>query len=238
MLERLTMLNFSDYRALTFDCYGTLMDWETGILTALHKILAENGKTVDDAYLLELYGKLEAEAESGEFRNYKQVLAQVVHGIGEELGFAPEAREADSLSASIVQWQPFEDTVPSLRRLKTKYQLAIISNIDDDLFATTRPKLGVTFDQVITAEQAGAYKPSLKPFRLAIQRLGLDPKQILHVGQSLYHDTVPAQSLGMGTVWVNRRSRRPGVGAVKKVEATPDLQVPDLQTLAAAIFPG
>ena len=232
------MLKFSDYRALTFDCYGTLMDWETGILTALHKVLAEHGKTAEDAYLLELYGKLEADAESGPFRNYKQVLAEVVRGIGEELGFVPEAREADSLSASIAQWQPFEDTVPSLQRLKAKFHLAVISNIDDDLFATTRPKLKVEFDQVITAEQAGAYKPSLKPFQLAIQRLELDPKQILHVGQSLYHDTIPAQSLGMGTVWVNRVSRRPGVGAVKKVEATPDLQVPDLQTLAAAIFPG
>jgi len=159
-----------------------------------------------------------------------------VRGTGKELGFVPDAVEADSLAASITQWQPFGDTVSSLQRLKTKYKLAIISNIDDDLFATTKPKLGVLFDQVITAEQAGAYKPSLKPFQLAVKRLALDPRQILHVGQSLYHDTVPAQSLGMGTVWVNRKSRRPGVGAVKKVEATPDLVVPNLETLTASAF--
>lgn len=230
------MLNFPEYRALTFDCYGTLMDWETGILTVLHTVLAAHGKSADDATLLELYGKLEAEAESGPFRNYKQVLAEVVRGVGREFEFVPQSRESESISASIAQWQPFEDTLPSLRRLKAKYRLAIISNVDDDLFATTKPKLGVEFDQVVTAEQAGAYKPSLKPFHLAIERLGLDPKQILHVGQSLYHDTIPAQLLGMGTVWVNRKSRRPGVGAVKRVEATPDLQVPNLETLAATVF--
>jgi 2-haloacid dehalogenase len=230
------MLNFDNYHAVTFDCYGTLMDWETGILSSLHQILSTHGKSADDARLLELYGKLEAEAESGEFHNYKDVLAEVVRGFGRELEFLPTEQEAASLAASIARWQPFGDTVASLRKLKTKYKLAIISNVDDDLFATTAPKLVVAFDQVITAQQARAYKPSLKPFHLAIERLNLDPRRILHVGQSLYHDACPAKSLGMGTVWVCRESRRPGVGAVKKVSATPDLQIPDLATLAATIF--
>ena len=230
------MLNFDTYQAVTFDCYGTLMDWETGILSALHAILSNHRKNADDARLLELYGELEAEAENGEFHNYKDVLAKVVRGFGRKLEFSPTKQEAVSLAASIAQWEPFGDTVASLRKLKTKYKLAIISNIDDDLFATTAPKLGVAFDQVITAQQAGAYKPSLRPFHLAIERLGLDPRRILHVGQSLYHDTIPAKSLGMGTVWVCRESRRPGVGAVKQVSATPDLQVPDLVTLVARAF--
>ena len=232
------MLDFSRFELLTFDCYGTLIDWETGIFSALKPVLTAHGKSIPDATLLELYGEFEAEAESGTYRNYREVLQSVVQAFGTRLSFVPTAMQKNSLPDAVPTWRPWPDTVSALKRLASRYRLAIISNIDDDLFATTGPKLKVEFDQVITAEQAGAYKPSLKPFQLAIQRLELDPKQILHVGQSLYHDTIPAQSLGMGTVWVNRVSRRPGVGAVKKVEATPDLQVSDLRTLAAAIFPG
>jgi 2-haloacid dehalogenase len=113
--------------------------------------------------------------------------------------------------------------------------LAIVSNVDDDLFAATRPQLGVEFDQVITAQQAGAYKPSLKIFELALSRVGVPAHRVLHVGQSLYHDVIPAQSLGLATVWVNRPSARTGVGAVKAVEGRPDLQVSSLAELAAQI---
>jgi 2-haloacid dehalogenase len=229
-------MNFEQYSALTFDCYGTLMDWETGILTVLHNILALHGAIADDSTVLTLYGAVEAEAESGPYRPYRDVLADVVRGIGQRLGFSPSAVEADSLAQSIATWQPFKDTVPSLRQLKSRYRLAIISNIDDDLFATTAPKLGVDLDEVVTAGQAHAYKPSLKLFNMAIERLGIEPNRILHVGQSLYHDAVPAKSLGMGTVWVNRHSKRPGVGAVKSISATPDLEVADLATLVQTIF--
>jgi 2-haloacid dehalogenase len=106
--------------------------------------------------------------------------------------------------------------------------------VDDDLFAATQPQLGVEFDQVITAQQAAAYKPSLKIFELALSRVDVPPHRVLHVGQSLYHDVLPAQSLGLATVWVNRPSARTGVGAVKAVEASPDLQVSSLAELAAA----
>ena len=122
----------------------------------------------------------------------------------------------------------------ALRSLQTRFRLAIISNIDDDLFATTEPKLGVKFDQIITAQQAGAYKPSLKIFELALSRIGVPAHRVLHVGQSIYHDVIPAQSLGLATVWVNRPSARSGVGAVKAVEGHPDLQVSSLVELAAA----
>jgi 2-haloacid dehalogenase len=108
----------------------------------------------------------------------------------------------------------------------------VISNIDDDLFQETRTHLGIEFAAVITAQQARSYKPSLNNFRLALQKLGIEPSRLLHAAQSVYHDVIPAQSLGIRTVWVNRRSARPGVGAVRAADGKPDLEVPDLATLA------
>jgi 2-haloacid dehalogenase len=133
------------------------------------------------------------------------------------------------LANSLGNWQAFPDTVAALERLKTKYKLAIISNTDDDLFAQTARHLKVKFDEVITAEQAKAYKPSLTMFQLALKRLAASPERVLHAGQSVYHDVVPAKSLGMGTALVYRR----GFGATRPTEGEPDLKVPDMQTLAA-----
>lgn len=226
------MLDFTRFRFLTFDCYGTLVDWETGIFSALRPILERHRKEIDDAQLLELYGDLELEAESGDYRSYRDVLRMVVRGFGTRLGFMPSEEEQDSLPQSIARWNPWPDTVAALRSLGQRYQLVILSNIDDNLFAVTRPKLHATFQYVITAQQAGCYKPCRRMFELALQRTGVNPSEVLHVGQSVHHDVIPAQKMGMSTVWVNRPSARPGVGAVKKATATPDLEVPDLKTLA------
>ena len=225
------MLNFSQFQVLTFDCYGTLMDWETGIFSALRPVLAAHGKIISDFELLSLYSELESEAERGEFHRYREVLQSIVRGFGERLGFKPTESQIRSLPDSLASWPPFPDTVAALRNLKARYRLAIISNVDDDLFAATGRRLEVAFDEVITAQQAGAYKPSLKMFKLAQQRLGVTPAQWLHVGQSIYHDVIPAKSLGISTVWVNRPSPRPGAGAAKAASGEPDLEVPDLNTL-------
>jgi 2-haloacid dehalogenase len=226
------MLDFTHFQVLTFDCYGTMIDWESGIFSALRPILAAHGKKISDSALLELYSELEASAEQGEFRRYRDVLQSVVRGFGKQLGFSPTDAEVRSLPESLRNWQPFPDTVEALRQLKSRYQLAVISNVDDDLFATTAPKLGVAFDHVITAQQAGCYKPCMRIFELAEERIGVTRGQWLHVGQSIYHDVVPAQSLGLATVWVNRPSPRPGAGAAKTAAGKPDLEVPDLRTLA------
>ena len=229
------MLNFDQFRLLTFDCYGTLIDWETGIFSALRPLLAAHGKTISDSELLRLYSEFEWHAEQGEFRPYRQVLESVVRRFGQSLGFRPSESEARSLPDSLPNWLPFPDSIPALRKLKARYQLAIISNVDDDLFASTGRRLDIPFDYVITAQQAQAYKPSLQIFRLAQQRTGVAPGQWLHVGQSIYHDVVPAQSLGMKSVWVNRLSPRPGAGAAKTASAQPDLEVCDLKSLAQLI---
>jgi 2-haloacid dehalogenase len=226
------MLDLTRFKVLTFDCYGTMIDWETGIFSALRPILAAHNAEIADSALLELYSELELTAEQGEFLRYRDVLQSVVRGVGERLGFVPTEAEVRSLPESLAKWQPFPDTVEALRKLKSRYQLAVMSNVDDDLFAATAPKLGVAFDQVITAQQAGCYKPCMRMFQLAEDRIGARREHWLHVGQSIYHDVIPAQSLGIAAVWVNRPSPRPGAGAAKAAAGEPDLQVPDLQTLA------
>ena len=226
------MLDFSRFQFLTFDCYGTLINWESGILPVLRRILRSHGKNADDATLLKLYGDFELRSEAVPYQSYREALASVVAQFGTEFGFAPSSEESASLAASLPAWKPWPDTVSALRRLKGRFRLAILSNIDDDLFAETRPQLGIDFDEVITAQQARAYKPSLKIFELALNRIGTPAHRVLHVGQSIYHDVIPAQSLGLATVWVNRPSARPGVGAVKAADATPDVTVSSLEELA------
>ncbi len=189
------MINFEQYKVLTFDCYGTLIDWESGILAALKPLLSVHGHNLDDEQLLQLFIEFEAEIQKGD-------------------------------------WSPFPDTVAALKALKNKFKLAIISNIDDNLFAFSAQHLEIEFDSIITAEQVKSYKPSLKNFKDAIDRIGIPPEQILHVACSIYHDIVPAQSLGISTVWVNRRAGKEGIGANLPVVAQPDLEVPDLHTLA------
>jgi 2-haloacid dehalogenase len=232
------MLDFTRFEILTFDCYGTLINWEAGILPALHRILSAHGQKLDDATLLKMYGDFEQLSEQGEFHPYREVLQSVVRRFGAQLGFSPTDEEARSLPESLPTWRPWPDTVAALRQLKSRFRLAILSNVDDDLFASTRPQLGVEFDEVITAQQAQAYKPSLKMFELALSLVNAPAHRVLHVGQSIYHDVIPAQALGLATVWVNRPSARPGVGAVKAAEAKPDLIVGSLQELAAAAANG
>jgi 2-haloacid dehalogenase len=232
-------LDFNRFEILTFDCYGTLIDWETGLLSALRRILSAHGKKIDDATVLELYGNFEQLSEQGAFRPYREVLQSVVRQFADKLGFVSTVEEARSLPDSLALWKPWPDTVAALRQLKSRYRLAILSNVDDDLFAATRPQLEVEFDEVLTAQQAQAYKPSLKIFELALARIQAPAHRILHVGQSIYHDVIPAQALGLATVWVNRPSARPGVGAVKTALAEPDLEVSslaELAELAAATF--
>ncbi len=225
-------LNFSQFECLTFDCYGTLIDWESGILAALKPLLAAHNRTLDDEKLLELYGTIEAQAEAGEYRSYRKILQFVTQRIGARLSFALHENEINTLPDSLKNWPPFPDTIEALRRLKSRYKLAIISNTDDDLFAETAKILQVPFDFVITAEQAHSYKPSHRNFELAIERIGLPKHRLLHCAQSIFHDIIPAKELGIANVWVNRRAGKKGSGATHPANATPDLTVDSLQQLA------
>ncbi len=226
-------MDFSRFSTISFDCYGTLIDWESGILPVIRALLARHDRVLTDATILELHGEFEAEAESGPYQSYRKVLQSVARSFAGRLGFDPTSSDMHALSESVPSWPPFADTVAALRQLKKRYRIAIISNIDGDLFEGTRKKLNIEFDAVVTAEQAQSYKPSLHNFELTLPTLGLEPGNLLHTGQSIYHDVIPAQSLGISTVWVNRKSARPGVGAVRAAEGKPDVEIPDLATLAA-----
>jgi len=225
-------LDFSRFQAITFDCYGTLIDWETGILGAIRPILRSHGAELSDPEILRLYSELEAEAESSHYQPYREILRDVVRGFGNRLGFHATDVEQQSLANSLANWKPFPDTVAALRQLKTRFKLGIISNVDDDLFSASARRLEIEFDFATTAGQARAYKPSLDIFRLAQKKTGLQPEQWLHAGQSIYHDVIPAKSLGISTVWVNRPSPRPGAGAAKLASAKPEVEVATLQQLA------
>lgn len=231
-------LDFAEFEALTFDCYGTLIDWERGILEHIRPILAAHGVADpgDDA-LLERFAEEESAVEAGAFVPYREVLRRVAARLGAGLGFAPTPEEADAFAGSVAAWPPFPDTAPALQALARRYRLAVLSNVDDDLFAGSAARLGVAFDTVVTAAQVESYKPAPAHFHEGLRRLGLPASRVLHVAQSLYHDIAPARTLGFACVWVNRRRGRPGGGATTPARATPDLEVPDLATLARLAGP-
>ncbi len=226
------MLKFNQFKVLTFDCYGTLIDWESSILSTLRPILSSYNRDITDMQIIKLFNEFERKIQSGnEYVNYKEVLKRVMQQFGNKFEFSPSSSELNCIIDSLWDWRAFPDTVPMLKKLKEKYKIGIISNIDDDLFALTEKQLQVKFDWVITAEQVKSYKPSLKNFRYAIEKIGVSPDQILHIAQSIYHDIIPANSLGLSNVWVNRKN-------ISKFEKCPaDLEVPDLKTLVSHMIP-
>ncbi len=216
---------------MSFDCYGTLIDWESGILGYLRRLLRNKRCEVSDALILSRYSEFEPRQQEAPYRRYREVLASVVRDFARDLRFQVSTQEADGLADSVASWDPFPDTVPALTRLKSRYKLAVLSNIDDDLFAFTAPKLGVELDCVVTAQQAQGYKPSLRNFELLLERLPIEKRQLLHVAESLYHDVAPAQEMRIATVWVNRRQGR-AAAASKLAAAVPDLEVATVGALA------
>jgi len=228
------MLNWNQFRVLTFDCYGTMIDWESGILNALKPVLVAHHVRIGQEEALELFGELET-AEEREYKRYRRVLENVLVGLGERLGFTPDQGEIEGFGQSVADWQPFPDTVEALFALKQKYKLCVLSNVDDDLFAHSAKKLQVAFDDVITAQQCGSYKPSLNNFRIAEKRVGVPKSKWLHVAQSQFHDIAPAKEMGLHTVWVNRRWNKQGAGASLPTNAKPDVEVKTLADLAELV---
>jgi 2-haloacid dehalogenase len=225
-------VDLSNFDVLTFDCYGTLIDWETGLLAALRPVADAHGVSATDDELLETYARHEAELEAGEYLRYRDLLGRALQGVGRDLGFEPTGAEVEAIGASVGDWPAFPDSAEALARLHERYKLAPITNCDDDLFALSAQRLGVDFDWVITAEQARSYKPSARNFELAFATIDAPRDRILHVAQSLFHDHVTAKALGLTTVWIDRRHRRAGSGATPPVEAEPNLTLPDLRSLA------
>lgn len=225
-------LDLGGFEAMTFDCYGTLIDWERGIVAAVSDLLDGVGGGLESERVLEQYGRFEPEAERGPFRSYREVLRDVARAFGEAYGVVVGEGAADGFASSVSRWPPFSDTVPALAALATRYRLAVVSNVDDDLFAGSSGLLGDPFTAVVTAQQVRSYKPAPAHFHEVLRRLDLPRERVLHVAQSLYHDVAPAKGLGFTCVWVNRRAGRGGGGATPPSDARPDLEVPDLASLA------
>jgi 2-haloacid dehalogenase len=225
-------LDFSRFDVLTFDCYGTLIDWETGILAGLRAILAPHRVHAGDDDLLERYARAEAALEAGGYLPYREVLARAAAEVCRGLGVTADPAALARFGGSVGDWPAFPDSAAALARLVTRFRLGVITNCDDDLFAASNRRLGVDFDPVVTAEQAGVYKPSTRGFELAFERIGLPRERILHVAQSRFHDHVPAKRLGLMTAWIDRRHDRPGSGATPPAEAAPDLVVPSMAAFA------
>ena len=228
------MIDYDAFDALTFDCYGTLIDWETGILNGLKAALGSGIEGESDAQLLARFAHHEHAAEVP-YKNYREVLGLTSHMLAGELGLEISPEQEAQFGASVLDWPAFPDSHDALVSLQERYKLVVITNCDDDLFAASAAHLGITFDEVITAAQVGSYKPNIENFHFAhekIQRtLGIPKDRILHVAQSLFHDHAPAKSIGMTTVHIKRR----GNGAAPQASATPDAVFPDMKSFAGSI---
>ncbi len=230
----MTELDYGRFDALTFDCYGTLIDWEAGILAGLRPVVAAAGVTAADDELLEVYAAFEAEAETGPYRRYREILADGLRRVAAHYGLEVGPSQAAAFSDSVGEWPAFPDSAAALAQLHERFRLGVITNCDDDLFARSAARLETAFDWVVTAESVGSYKPDPHNFEAAFERIDVPRERILHVAQSLFHDHVPARRLGLTTVWIDRRHGRPGAGATPSVEANPDAMFPDMASFAAA----
>ena len=234
-------MNLAEIRVLTFDCYGTLIDWEAGILGVLRPWATRAGISADDAEVLAAFGEAESAEEAARSQAlYPQILRDTHARMASHFGVAADDATAVALGDSVGDWPAFSDTADALRRLQRRHKLMVVSNVDRASFARTQRKLGVTLDGLVTAEEVGAYKPDLRMFHRALEvasSWGVNPSQILHVAQSLYHDHVPAKRLGLATAWVRRPSPRSAFGATRDpgVFVKPDIVVTSLAELADAL---
>jgi 2-haloacid dehalogenase len=234
-------MNLNDFDALSFDCYGTLIDWETGIAAVLRRWADAHGLDMIDEQLLLAYSAHEAAAEAEHpTEPYPLILARSVRDLGAELGVPVSDSEAQALAGSVPYWPAFSDSTDALGRLGRRFKLIILSNVDRESFAGSNKRLGVTFTSIITAQDVGAYKPSVRNFdalQAETRRLGVAEGKVLHVAQSLFHDHVPAKQAGLPTVWINRRFANPGWGATPapRADVTPDWTFSSMAAFADAV---
>ena len=212
------MTDFRHFKALSFDCYGTLIDWETGMSVALRKWADGIGVSASEQDLLELVSEIETvvQAERSPAPLYPEVLAEVLRRIGDRLGVEVTEADAERFGGTVGDWPAFPDSPSALSRLGCRFRLVIVSNVDRASFAASNQRLGVTFDKIITAEDVGAYKPRPEHFEAlfdSLPTMGINRDELLHVAQSLYHDHEPARRLGLPSVWIDRGRDPSGTGA-------------------------
>ncbi len=228
-------MNLANIQVISFDCYGTLIDWETGITSSMQRVLRAHGIRLSDEDILRSFSHLEPVSQSGIYQPYRHVLSTIVRQFARAYGFQPSESEQNQLAESLPEWNPFPDTVAALRALKKRFRLAILSNVDNDLFASTARRLEVAFDVVVTAEDVKSYKPGPAHFQTLLARTGLPPANHLHAAESLYHDIAPACALGLRNVWIKRRHGERTANASRKAPVQPDYAVRDLAELVERV---
>lgn len=233
-------MRLSDFSVLTFDCYGTLIDWETGIFRALSPWLERAGVDLERDQVLEAFAQTEsAQQAATPAMRYADLLAEVHRGLAERFGIAPDLAAAKQFGASVKDWPAFPDSAEALAYLKRHYQLVILSNVDRASFAPSNAKLGVTFDAIYTAEDIGSYKPDPRNFSYLLSHLaerGIAKGKILHTAESLFHDHIPAKQVGLATCWIHRRAGTQGHGAtrVPDSDVRPDFRFESLGAMVEA----
>jgi 2-haloalkanoic acid dehalogenase type II len=224
------MARLTDFEVLSFDCYGTLIDWETGIRTALAPWRRREDLQMSDHELIEAFGRHEWMVEDEmPTLAYPEVLAQVLKRMAAGWGVRASKEDAAAFGRSVGDWPAFPDSLAALEYLQQHYKLAILSNVDRASFSLSNAKLGVEFDYIYTAQDVGSYKPDMENFQYLLVNLeaaGFRAERILHVAESLYHDHIPAKKLGLHTCWINRRHAQKGFGATRPPteKVTPDFQ--------------
>jgi 2-haloalkanoic acid dehalogenase type II len=233
-------LDLTAYAALSFDCYGTLIDWETGMAAVLGPWARRHDPSITDEDVLVAFGQHESAVQAqAPATLYPDVLRESFRRTGTTLGHEVTAADADALGTSVPDWPAFPDSAAALQRLKRRYRLIILSNVDRASFAGSNRRLEVAFDDVLTAQDIGSYKPDPANFAALLRRVeevGATGR-LLHVAQSLFHDHVPAKAAGLPTVWINRRHGRSGWGATPApgVGVTPDLEFASMADFADAV---
>ena len=236
------MKALKEYKALSFDVYGTLIDWETGIANALEPWARAEGLDLSRKELVAAFGRHESRRQQeNPGMRYPEVLALVFRDIAAGFDCPASDADAEAFGRSVPDWPAFDDSADALDYLARHYRLAVISNVDDASFEASRKKLGVAFDVVVTAEQAGAYKPDLRPFHLTLERfaaLGVEPGEILHTAQSLFHDHAPGKEMGLASCWIDRQNQSAGGdwGATPPPPGAPepDVTFPSMAALVEA----
>lgn len=233
-------MQLTDFKALTFDCYGTLIDWESGILAALEPLLDAGKVTLGRGAVLADFAQHEsAQQAATPDMLYRDLLAEVHRRLAREWRVSvPEASHL-AFGASVPQWPAFADTPAALQYLGRHFKLVILSNVDRDSFAASNAKLGVRFDGICTAQDIGSYKPDARNFHYlieAVAKMGIGPEEILHTAQSLYHDHAPAKAQGLATAWIDRRENQEGWGATLPLADRPayDFRFVTLREMADA----
>jgi 2-haloacid dehalogenase len=220
-------VKLTDFKVLTFDCYGTLIDWESGIFNALRPLAAKAKLGDSRDQLFEIFAKHEsAQEQETPTMPYSQLLSVVYKRLGREWRVAVTNEEANIFGASVPDWPEFTDSVDALQYLKNHYKLVILSNVDRISFRYTNARLKVDFDAIYSAQDIESYKPSPRNFEYMLKRLkddfGMDRPDILHTAQSLFHDHVPANRFGLASAWIDRRHAEQGWGATMPPPGTPN----------------